>query len=167
MRTETACAATDTYGIGFEDKRIIDCNPPWALVIKRSFSNVICRMIFIIQKNYMEVSQMENTMISQRIRHYRRMAKLSQEDLAAKVDSSETYIRKLESGDRFPSLDMVMKLARALGTTPDHLLLSSSTLSQNKSSGVLDLLSDCTPTEFIILYENMVTLKKLLREHVK
>ncbi|MDD6090354.1 MAG: helix-turn-helix transcriptional regulator [Clostridiales bacterium] len=110
---------------------------------------------------------MENTMISQRIRHYRRQAKLSQEDLAAKVDVSETYIRKLESGDRFPSLDMVLKLPRALSTTPDHLLLWSSVLSQNKSAGVLELLSDCTPTEFIILYENMVTRKKLLREHVK
>ena len=32
--------------------------------------------------------------------------------------------------------------------------------------GVLDLLSDCTPTEFIILYENMASLKKLLRDHV-
>ena len=32
--------------------------------------------------------------------------------------------------------------------------------------GVLDLLSDCSPTEFIILYENMASLKKLLRDHV-
>lgn len=110
---------------------------------------------------------MENTMISQRIRHYRRMAKLSQEELADRVDVSETYIRKLEAGDRFPSLDMVMRLSRALSTTPDHLLLSSSALGQNRNAGVLDLLSDCTPTEFIILYENMATLKKLLREHVK
>lgn len=48
----------------------------------------------------------------------------------------------------------------------NHLLLSSSALGQNKSSGVLDLLSDCTPTEFIILYENMASLKKLLHDHV-
>jgi hypothetical protein len=46
------------------------------------------------------------------------------------------------------------------------MCVGSSVLGQNKSSGVLDLLSDCTPTEFIILYENMVSLKKLLREHV-
>ena len=32
--------------------------------------------------------------------------------------------------------------------------------------GVLDLLSDCTTTEFIILYENMASQKKLLRDHV-
>ena len=110
---------------------------------------------------------MENTMISQRIRYYRRMAKLSQEELADKVDVSETYIRKLEAGDRLPSLDMVIKLSRALSTTPDHLLLYSSMLGQDMSSGVLELLSDCTPTEFIILYENMASLKKLLRSHVK
>ena len=110
---------------------------------------------------------MENTMISQRIRHFRRMAKLSQEELAAKVDASETYIRKLEAGDRLPSLDMILKLSRALGTTPNHLLLSSSVLGQSSSSGIMDLLNDCTPTEFIILYENMAALKKLLREHMK
>ena len=94
------------------------------------------------------------------------MAKMSQEELADRVDVSETYIRKLEAGDRFPSLDMVIKLSQALNTTPGHLLLSSSVLGQNKSSGVLDLLSDCTPTEFIFLYENMASLKKLLRDHV-
>ena len=61
---------------------------------------------------------------------------------------------------------MVIRLSRVLITAPDRLLLSSNVFGQNKSSGVLDLLSDCTPTEFIILYENMASLKKLLREHV-
>lgn len=93
-------------------------------------------MILVILKNYMEVQtngQMESTMISQRIRHYRRMAKLSQEELADRVDVSETYIRKLEAGGRFPSLDMVLKLSSVLNTTPDHLLLSSSVLGQKKA----------------------------------
>ena len=104
--------------------------------------------------------------IGSKIRELRILNGLTQEELADRVDVSETYIRKLEAGDRFPSLDMVIKLSQALNTTPDHLLLSSSVLGQNKSSGVLDLLSDCTPTEFIILYENMASLKKLLRDHV-
>ena len=33
-------------------------------------------------------------------------------------------------------------------------------------SSVTGLPSDCTPTEFNILYENMASLKKLLRDHV-
>ena len=61
---------------------------------------------------------------------------------------------------------MIIKLSRALNTTPDHLFLSNGVLSQNMSAGVLDLLNDCTPTEFIILNVNMALLKKLIREHM-
>lgn len=110
---------------------------------------------------------MENALISTRIHHYRRLAKLSQESLADLVGASDTYIRKLEAGDRIPSLDMILRLSRALNTTPDHILLSADALGKNINSNILDLLSDCTPSEFVILYENMSNLKELLREHLK
>ncbi len=110
---------------------------------------------------------MKNIVIAKRIQHYRYLAKLSQEQLAAIVEASDTYIRKLEAGDRLPSLDMLMKLARALNTTPNHLLLSSSALGKNANAGIQELLSDCTPTEFYVLYENMANLKWLLREPSK
>ena len=110
---------------------------------------------------------MNQALISKRIQHYRHLAKLTQEQLADLVNTSDTYIRKLESGDRLPSLDMLLKLSSALNTTPNHLLLSSSVLGKNINSSILDLLSDCTPTEFFILYENMSNLKDLLREKVK
>lgn len=93
--------------------------------------------------------------------------KLTQEQLADMVDVSDTYIRKLESGDRLPSLDMLLKLSKALNTTPNHLLLSTSVLGKSTSSSILDLLSDCTPSEFFVLYENMANLKGLLRENTK
>ena len=86
---------------------------------------------------------------------------------ADEVGASDTYIRKLEAGDRLPSLDMLIKLSKALDTTPNHLLLSASTLGKNLGSSIHDLLSDCTPSEFVILYENMAHLKGLLREQMK
>lgn len=52
-------------------------------------------------------------------------------------------------------------------TTPDHFLLSTTALGKGPSTGILDLLKDCTPTEFVILYENMAELKELLRTHLK
>ena len=110
---------------------------------------------------------MQNTMISKRIQHYRRLAKITQEQLADEVGASDTYIRKLEAGDRLPSLDMLIKLSKALDTTPNHLLLSASTLGKNLGSSIHDLLSDCTPSVFVILYENMAHLKGLLREQMK
>ncbi len=107
---------------------------------------------------------MKQAIISQRIQYYRHLAKLSQEQLADMIDVSDTYIRKLEAGERLPSLDMLLKLSIALNTTPNHLLLSASALGKNVNSSIQDLLSDCTPTEFFVLYENMANLKELLRE---
>ncbi len=108
---------------------------------------------------------MEHALISKRIQHYRHLAKLSQEELADMVGVSDTYIRKLEAGDRLPSLNVVMRLASALDTTPNHLLLLSTAIGNSNNSRILNLLSDCTPDEFVILFENMVSLKELLRKH--
>ncbi|MCD7755976.1 MAG: helix-turn-helix transcriptional regulator [Firmicutes bacterium] len=110
---------------------------------------------------------MDKTIVAKRIRHYRHMAKMSQEALAEATGVSDVYIRKLESGERSPSLDILVDLANALDTTPDHLLLSSTLLTKRESSSILELLNDCTPTEFIILYENMSALKESLRNHMK
>jgi transcriptional regulator with XRE-family HTH domain len=110
---------------------------------------------------------MDKTLIARRIRQYRHLEKISQEALADKVGVSDTYIRKLEAGVRTPSLEMVMALAGALNTTRDHLLLPASGLDKVSGSSMMELLNDCTPTEFVILYENMAELKELLRTHLK
>ena len=110
---------------------------------------------------------MDKILIARRIRQYRHLEKLSQETLADMVGVSDTYIRKIEAGDRTPSLELIIDLAGALNTTPDHLLLSSSGLDKTAGSSIMELLNDCTPTEFVILYENMVVLKELLRTHLR
>lgn len=110
---------------------------------------------------------MDRKLIAQRIRQYRHLEKLSQEDLAYQAGLSDTYIRKLEAGQRTPSLETILVLAVSLNTTPDHLLLPSSSLNKSAGSSIMELLNDCTPTEFVILYENMVELKELLRTHLK
>lgn len=110
---------------------------------------------------------MDKKLIARRIRQYRHLEKISQEHLADKVGVSDTYIRKLEAGARTPSLAVVMALAVSLNTTPDHLLLSASEMGRPSGSSIMDLLRDCTPAEFAILYENMAELKELLRTHLK
>lgn len=109
---------------------------------------------------------MDKKLIARRIRHYRHQEKLTQEQLADLAGISDTYIRKLEAGTRAPSLQMILKLAAVLNTTPNHLLLPTSSLSQGAGSSIMELLNDCTPTEFAILYENMAVLKELLRTHM-
>ena len=112
---------------------------------------------------------MDKNLIAMRIRYYRQLARISQEVLAEKVGVSDVYIRKLEAGARTPSLEIILLLADALDTTPNHLLLPSSDLARirNANSGVLELLADCSPTEFSVLYENMSVLKRLLRNYIR
>ena len=110
---------------------------------------------------------MDKKLIARKIRQYRHLEKLSQEMLATKVGVSDTYIRKLEAGDRTPSLEMLVALAGALNTTPDHLLLSASHLDRAIDKCIIESLSDCTTSEFTILFENMIALKDLLRTHLR
>ena len=94
---------------------------------------------------------MYKKLIAKRIRQYRRLEKISQETLADLAGVSDTYIRKLEAGQRTPSVGTVITLASVLNTTPDHLLLPSSGLDKSNSGSIMELLNDCSPTEFAIL----------------
>lgn len=56
------------------------------------------------------------------IRHFRLEKGLSQEALANRLDMSAPYISMLESGKRYPSIEMLMRIARALETRPGDIL---------------------------------------------
>jgi transcriptional regulator with XRE-family HTH domain len=49
------------------------------------------------------------------LKGYRKQARLSQLMLAKKCNSSQTYIAEIEVKKKFPSLDMIEKIALALG----------------------------------------------------
>ncbi len=53
----------------------------------------------------------------------RRCAKnMSQVDLAAASGVADSYISRLEKGDRMPSIDVVFRIAGALGIQPETLV---------------------------------------------
>ncbi len=61
-------------------------------------------------------------LLGKRIRDERLLLRLTIEQLAEKVDKSSNFIGQIERGDRKPSIETIVDLANALGTTVDHLL---------------------------------------------
>ena len=60
--------------------------------------------------------------LGDRIRSSRDALNLSQEQLAHRAGINRTYIASLESGERNPSLDLLCRMATALGTDVGNLV---------------------------------------------
>lgn len=58
----------------------------------------------------------EKKLIGERIQEIRKNRKLSQEQVAERADISPNYLSRIECGKENPTLDMLIKLTRALGT---------------------------------------------------
>lgn len=61
--------------------------------------------------------------IGPHIRHARRQAQLSQEELASLAGINRTYLSQLENGRSSPTIDVLNRIARALHIDPASLIL--------------------------------------------
>lgn len=57
-----------------------------------------------------------------RVKQLRKQKELTQEQLAKRLWVTKSIISAYESGAKFPSLDMLIKLAYTFGVTTDYLL---------------------------------------------
>jgi transcriptional regulator with XRE-family HTH domain len=55
------------------------------------------------------------------LKDYRKSRKISQLQLAEQCDSSQTYIAEIEVGKKFPSLDMIERIAAAMNIESYYL----------------------------------------------
>ena len=69
----------------------------------------------------------ENTeiikIVADNVRSARKAAGLSQEELAHEAEIDRTYISQVERRQRNLTISVLARIARALGTTPDRLLI--------------------------------------------
>ncbi len=105
-------------------------------------------------------------MIGMRIRQYRELKGLSQEELADLINATERHIRNIEVGRKGPSVSLLICLANALDVTVDDLLVDYLTgANMTFKAELLTLLTDCTLTEKAILMDMLKHMKKLLSEY--
>lgn len=60
-----------------------------------------------------------------RIKSRRKELKMSQAELAEKINVTNNHISSIETGKQVPSLDVFVNICEQLHTTPDYLLLGN------------------------------------------
>ena len=74
----------------------------------------------------------DTTACGKRVRQLRRQHNLTQLALCEKLSISETYLRKIESGERSASIDLYIEIAAFFWVSLDYLILGT-----EQSSGSL------------------------------
>ena len=96
---------------------------------------------------------MDFIILGKRIRDERLLLRLTLEKLAEKVDKSSNFIGQIERGERKLSLETLVDIANALGTTIDYLLRDNVKVSEDNAVNEIDrlLLSTDDKGKFFIL----------------
>lgn len=107
---------------------------------------------------------MEYKLLGQRIRAARLAAGVSQEQLAEMVGLTSQHISHTEVASTKISLPALVKIANALHTSVDRLLMDS--MYESKShllKEVEEVFSDCDPDEVYIMLEAAIAVKTSIR----
>lgn len=86
---------------------------------------------------------LDTTACGKRVRQLRRQHNLTQLGLCEKLNISETYLRKIESGERSASIDLYIEIAEFFHVSLDYLILGTAQSSgafKSKIRKVIDLL---------------------------
>lgn len=85
--------------------------------------------------------------IGKRIAQRRKLLGLKQHQVCEMAEIGEKYLSCIERATSIPSLEVLMRIARALDTTPNHLLLGSSHLGQEPWQDTAELLRGLDPKQ--------------------
>ena len=103
--------------------------------------------------------------IGKRIKYYRLKKELSQEELGEVVNVNNEHLSRIETGNKYPSLELLIMIANALEVSTDDLLIDSLEHTSSPIGRELHaVLSDCNHDELEMLTRTLKFLKALLTE---
>ena len=70
--------------------------------------------------------------IGDRIRQLRKGQGMTQAQLAAKLNIGDRHLRKIETGEKGPSIDILIEIAALLGVSLDYIILGKQSQSDLK-----------------------------------
>ena len=106
-------------------------------------------------------------LLGSNIKAYRRNLGMSQAKLAEMVDMATNYLGLIEGGKKFPSSDMIERIAEALGIdTPD--LFTISPIQQDWKEHILSKMNDLIEKEMKSFQSGKIKFKtKMINNHAK
>ena len=100
--------------------------------------------------------------IGRRIKHYRTEKRMSQEALAEATMITFKHLSNIETGRRYPSLEIIIGIANALDVSADDLLTDNLLHSSSPvSTEIQDIMLDCNHDEKEMLTEILTFMKAL------
>lgn len=87
-----------------------------------------------------------------RMKRRRKELKMSQAELAEKINVSNNHISSIETGKQIPSLTTFVKICEQLDTTPDFLLLGS-LHTDNLPKSIYDSLALCNKKDLPLIQD--------------
>lgn len=105
--------------------------------------------------------------IGQRIRKFRKIYGLSQEELAERVNISTTHMSHIETGNTKLSLPVLVDIAAVLGVRTDDLLSDHPQLAKDAALGeISEILSCCDQKEAKMITDIVKAVKLAMDKHL-
>lgn len=93
-----------------------------------------------------------------RVRRFRLERKITQEELAFRINTSAAYISNIERGRKKPSLEKLAEIAEVLGVTLNDLIYSASSGYSISNKELNEMISLCTPEKQQLLFKSLSTI---------
>lgn len=105
-------------------------------------------------------------LIGKRIQEVRKQQAMTQAELAALTDISDSYISCIETAKKQASLESLIRISNALGITVDELLSGNQLHNPTDYQTDIDLLmEDCSLLERRFIYELISVAKYIIRNN--
>ena len=105
-------------------------------------------------------------LIGKRIQEVRKQQEMTQAELAALNDMSDSYISYIETAKKQASLESLVRISNALGITVDELLSGNQLHNPTDYQTDIDLLmEDCSLLERRFIYELISVAKYIIRNN--
>lgn len=105
-------------------------------------------------------------LIGKRIQEVRKQQAMTQAELAALTDMSDSYISYIETAKKQASLESLVRISNALGITVDELLSGNQLHNPTDYQTDIDLLmEDCSLLERRFIYELISVAKYIIRNN--